>query len=323
MKRTCQFQIFLFLLVFWCVSAAAEVFPSKPIRLIVPYTPGGISDIVARLIADSLKQQAGWTVIVENRAGAACNIGSDYVVKSPPDGHTIGLINLGCLSINPRLYKNYPFDPLKDVTAIATVGETAHVLFASSALPLNSVSDVISFARRFPGKLNYGSGGAGTPLHTSAEYFSHLAGIQLTHVPYKSLPSLFPDLSEGRIDLVFWVAEVMRPHVLSGRVKPIAVAGGNRLASLPEVPTFEEAGLTGFKAGTTIGLIGPRGIPPEIVGILNRQIAAMLASEATRKKFSDMGLMPLNLSPRDFGSLIKTDYERWQSIARERGFTAE
>lgn len=322
MKRAALFLMF-FVLLGWRIPVTAETFPARPIRLIVPYAPGGISDIVARLLSDSLKKQAGWTVIIENRAGAACNIGSDYVVKSPPDGYTIGLVNLGCLSINPFLYKNYPFNPLKDVTAIAAVGETAHVLFASSGLKIKTVGDVIALARKSPGKLTYGSGGAGTPLHTSAEFFSHIAGIQLTQVPYKSLPMLGPDLAEGRIDLVFWVAEVMRPHVLSGKVTPIAVASEQRVAAFPEVPTFEEAGVKGFKAGTTIGLVGPGGMPTEVVNLFNRQITAMLENEATQKRFREMGLTPLSLSPKAFESLIKTDYERWEVISRERGFKAE
>ncbi len=301
----------------------AQVYPAKPVRLIVPFSPGGISDIIARLTAERLERELNGRVLVEHRPGAACNVGADSVAKSAPDGYTLILLNVGCVTINPWIYKNYPFDPLNDLVPIAPIVETSHLLFVPADFPVKSVSELIAYAKQAPGKLNYASGGAGTPLHMSAVYFSRVAGVEMFHVPYKDVTHIATDLATGRIQVAFWVLAPMRSQVSAGRVKALAVARKTRLAALPDVPTFDELGIPGFKPGSWVGIMGPRGIPGALITILNRHVGTMLDDPEVRKRFDDMGVGPLKESPAEFSVRVRSDYEGWRDVVRAAGLKPE
>lgn len=304
-------------------GASAQAYPNKPIRLVMPFAAGGIGDILGRLTADHLGRAMNGRLILENRPGAGCNIGTDVVAKAAPDGYVLGLLNVGCVAINPWLYKDMPFDALNDLVAIATIGEVSHVFGVNSQLPVATVREFIAFARQVPGKLNYGSAGAGTPPHLSADFFSRVAGIDMVHVPYKGAAPIALDLSAGRIQVAFLALGSMRAQIASGQVRALAVARKTRLAALPNVPTFEESGVSGFEPGSWWGLMGPRGIPPAVVATLSRYVSAMLDDPEARRRLQESGTEPLKETPEEFTARVRADHEKWREVVRAAGLKPE
>ncbi len=310
-----------------CAGAAnvsAQAYPSRPVRLIMPFASGGgIGDILGRLTADYLSRALDGRFVVENRPGAGCNIGSEVVAKSAPDGYTLGLLNVGCVAINPWLYKDMPFDALNDLVPIAIIGEVSHVLGVSAQVPAGNVRELIAYAKQFPGKMNYGSAGAGTPPHLSAESFSRITGIEMVHVPYKGAAPIALDLAAGRIQVAFLALGSMRAQLSGGQVRAFAVARKTRMTALPNVPTMEEAGVPGFEPGSWWGVMGPRGLPPSIVTTLNRHVNAMLDDPEARKRLQESGTETLKETPEAFSARVRSDHEKWREVVRAAGLKSE
>lgn len=304
-------------------DAAGQGYPNKPIRMIIPVSTGGIADILARLTADHVGRGLGTTVVVENKSGAGGNIGTDALAKSAPDGYTIGFINVGFVAINPWIYKEMPFDPIRDLAAVATVGEVPHVLAIHAALAPATVRELVDHAKRNPGKLNYGSAGIGTPPHLSGDLFARLVGIEMVHVPYRGAGQVAVDLATGQIQLAFLGLGSMRGQISAGQVRPLAVARKTRLAARPDVPTFTEAGYASFDPTSWFGVMAPAATPAAIIATLNRTVNAMLDDPVVQTRLQESGTEPLKEAPEQFAARIRGDYEKYREIVRAAGVKPE
>jgi tripartite-type tricarboxylate transporter receptor subunit TctC len=301
-----------------CSAAIAQSYPAKPVRLIVPYAPGGGVDIVARTTAQELTRRLGQQVIVENRTGAGGNIGSEAVAKAAPDGYTL-LMASPANTINPSLYVKMPYDPARDLVAIALVGSVPAVLVANPSLPAHSIKQLIALAKSKPGALTYGSGGSGTTEHLAGEMFKSAAGIDLLHVPYKGGAQVMVDLIAGQIALMFSNQLGVLPHIKSGKLKALGVASAERSAALPDVPTFTEAGYPDLKVSVWWGVMGPAAMPKDIVTHLNREIVAALASPEMKDRLQSMSARPLGGTPEQFNAFFNEETARWARVVKSSG----
>jgi tripartite-type tricarboxylate transporter receptor subunit TctC len=301
-----------------CSAALAQSYPAKPIRLIVPYAPGGGVDIVARTTAQELIKRLGQQVIVENRTGAGGNIGSEAVAKAAPDGYTL-LMASPANTINPSLYAKMPYDPTRDLAAIALVGSVPAVLVANRSLPAHSIKQLVVLAKSKPGALTYGSGGSGTTEHLAGEMFKSAAGIDLLHVPYKGGAQVMVDLIAGQIALMFSNQLGVLPHIKSGKLTALGVASAERSAALPDVPTFTEAGFPELKVSVWWGVMGPAAMPKEIVTYLNREIVAALASPEMKDRLQSMSARPLGGTPEQFTVFFNEETARWARVVKASG----
>ena len=301
-----------------CGSALAQSYPVKPIRLVVPYAAGGAVDIVSRAVGQELSKRAGQQVIVENRTGAGGNIGSDFVAKSVPDGYTL-LMASPANTINPALYTKMPYDPMRDLAVIALIGSVPSVLVANKSLPVQNIKQLVALAKAKPGALTYGSGGSGTTEHLGAEMFKSAAGIDLLHVPYKGGAQVMVDLIGGQIALFFSNQLGVLPHIKAGKMKALGVASSERSAALPDVPTFTEAGYPDVKVSVWWGVMGPAGMPKEIVNQLNREIVAALASPEMKERLQAMSARPLGGTPEQFASFFADETTRWARVVKASG----
>ncbi len=310
--------------VFMCpyTSALSQPYPSKPIRLIVPYAPGGGVDIVARALAQELTKRMGQQIIVDNRTGAGGNIGSDAVAKATPDGYTL-LIASPANAVNPSLYTKMPFNPARDLLPIALIASVPTILLASPALPVKNIKELIATAKAKPGALSFGSGGSGTTEHLAGEMLNAQAGIQMLHVPYKGGAAVLPDLVSGQISLFFVNQLFALPYVKAGTVKALGVASSERSPALPDVPTFAEAGFTDFRVSVWYGVMGPAGMPKSIVTQLNREIVAALASNEMKERLLAMSAKPLPGTPEDFASFFADEMTRWARVVKTSGAKAD
>jgi tripartite-type tricarboxylate transporter receptor subunit TctC len=273
-------------------NAAAQTYPAKPIRMIVPYAPGGGVDIIARTTAQALSKRVAQQVIVDNRTGGGGNVGSDAVAKSAPDGYTL-LMASPANTINPSLYAKMPYDPMRDLAAVALIASVPAVLLANRSLPVTSVKQLVALAKSKPGALTYGSGGSGTTEHLAGEMFKSLAGIDMLHVPYKGGAQVITDVIGGQIALMFVNQVGALPHIQGGKVKGLAVAGNARSPALPEVPTFVESGYKDFVVSVWWGVMGPAAMPKDIVSQLNREIVAGLSSAEMKERLQTMSAQPI------------------------------
>ena len=301
-----------------CSAALAQSYPAKPIRLIVPYAPGGGVDIVARTTAQELIKRLGQQVIVENRTGAGGNIGSEAVAKAAPDGYTL-LMASPANTINPSLYAKMPYEPARDLVAIALVGSVPAVLVANRSLPAHSIKQLVVLAKSKPGALTYGSGGSGTTEHLAGEMFKSAAGIDLLHVPYKGGAQVMVDLIAGQIALMFSNQLGVLPHIKSGKLTALGVASAERSAALPDVPTFTEAGFPELKVSVWWGVMGPAAMPKEIVTYLNREIVAALASPEMKDRLQSMSARPLGGTPEQFTVFFNEETARWARVVKASG----
>ena len=301
-----------------CAGAWAQAYPYKPVRLIVPYAPGGGVDIVARALAHELTKRMGQQIIVDNRTGAGGNIGSDVVAKATPDGYTL-LIASPANAINPSLYAKMPFNPARDLTPVALIATVPAVLLASPALPVKTVKELVALAKAKPGTLNFGSGGSGTTEHLAGEMLNVHAGITLQHVPYKGGAAVLPDLISGQISIFFVNQPFALPYIKAGTVKALGVASDERSAALPDVPTLAEAGLADFRVSVWYGIMAPAGTPKAIVSRLNREIVAALASPEMRERLLAMSLKPLPGTPADFAAFFADEMTRWARVVKASG----
>lgn len=297
-------------------SEAPGNWPHGPIRLIVPYPPGGFTDTTARLVAQHLSDHLGKPVIVDNKGGANGIIGVDALAKSAPDGRTFGMV-IAAHAANTTLYPKLPYDPKKDLVAVSLVGKSPLVAAASNKAPFGSVRELVDYARSHPDRISYGSSGNGSAVHLTTELFKAATGIRIAHVPYRGAAAMMTDLIAGQIDLALDAASGLVGTGRSGKVRLIGVAGDRRLEVLPDVPTFIEQGFAGFTASTWAGLLAPAGTSPGIVNAMADAVTAVVGRDEVRKRFAEMGTIPVGGKPAEFDAFLASETEKWGRVIRE------
>jgi tripartite-type tricarboxylate transporter receptor subunit TctC len=303
------------------VAAAQGPWPAKPLKLVVPFPAGGPTDVLARTVGDRLGVRLGQPVVIENKPGAGGAIGTDLVAKSPPDGYTLVLATSSTHAVNPYLSK-VPYDPQRDFTPIVWLGDAARVLVVPPSLGVGNVQELIALAKKEPGKLNYSSSGVGSVVHLATEHFASLAGIQLTHVPYKGIQQSVPDLISGQVAILFDNIMTVQPHVKAGRLKALGISTTRPSELLPGVPPIAST-LPGFESKTWFGIYAPAGLPPAIADRLNREMNAVLAEPAVRERFDQLGFEPAGGTPAQFAQMVRADAERWAKVIRDNNIKAE
>jgi len=299
--------------------AAAQSFPSKPIRLICPFPPAGAVDIASRATANELTKILGQTVTVENRPGAGGNIGGVEVARSAPDGYTILMTTSGIQAINPALYAKMPFDPNKDLATVAPLVSLNNVLVLHPSVPAKSVKEVIALAKSQPGKLNFASSGAGTSIHMSGAMFLQMAGVDMIHIPYKGSGPAITDLLGGQVMMMFDNIPSSLPHIKAGKLRALATTGAKRDPALPDLPTMAEAGIPGYESGVWFGLMAPAGTPKDIIAKLNA--AAVQAAKAPEfvKRMTDLGYNIIAGTPEEMAAMNQAEIKRWTPIVKASG----
>jgi len=310
---------FLALGVVATLPAAAQSYPARPIRFIVPSAPGGTPDINARLLATELTRQMGQQIVVDNRPGAASSIGTELIVRSAPDGYTIGYGTVPALAINQTLYPKLPHDPEKDLQKVAQLGYQPNLLAVAPLLPVKSVKELIAYAKSYPNKLSYGSSGNGTTLHLGMELFKLMTGTQMVHVPYKAAQQATAEIIAGQVQLMFDNFGSIYPHVKAGRVRGLGVTSMQRSPALPELPTIDEAGVPGFELTVWGGVVVPVGVPKPIVARLNAEINKALAVPALKEKFSAIGYTLAGGTPEQFDAFVKKEVAKWADVIKRSG----
>ncbi len=298
-------------------ALAAADYPSRSVTMVVAYPPGGSTDTAARLVAESLSKKLGRTFVVENRPGAGGTIGASLVARSNPDGYTLLFGASAETSIAPATMENIPFDIEKDFEPISLVGKVPFLLVAYPGFPPNNVSELIKYAKEHPNEVNYSSFGNNTSNHLTGELFNSLAGVKMTHVPYKGSGPSITDLMGGQVQVSFDTVTAVLPLVQSGKLKALGVTMVERSAMAPNVPTLDESGIKGFTAGTWFGLLAPSGTPKEITGKLSKAVAEVLDDPALSKQFSDRGITPAATTPEEFRSFIRSEISKWKSLPKE------
>jgi tripartite-type tricarboxylate transporter receptor subunit TctC len=312
-------------LVALAISAAAhaQVYPSKPIRMIVAYPPGGGTDIVGRMVAQKLGEALGQNVVVENRGGASGNIGTEIAARAAPDGYTVLMGNVAPNAINVSLFRSLPFDPVADFAPVSLVASTPNILVVHPSTPARTVKEVIALARARPGTLNFASAGVGSSSHLAGELFRVLAGADIVHVPYKGAGPAMVDVLSGQVQLYFATMPAAMPHVKSGKLVPIAVTSARRSPALPELPTIGEAGVAGYEASTWYGLLAPAHTPGAAVARLHEGILKILGEAELRERLTDQGFEPVGDSPQEFAAYIRSEIAKWGKVIRDAGIRSE
>jgi tripartite-type tricarboxylate transporter receptor subunit TctC len=298
---------------------SAQSYPTKPIKMIVPFPPAGSTDISARAVAGKLGERLGQPVVIENKAGAGGNIGTEQAAKAAPDGYTIIVGTVGTHAINSSLYSKMPYDHIKDFTPVILLSTTPNVLVMSPGFPANSVADVIRLAKAKPGELNFASSGAGTSIHLSGELFTSMAGVKMTHVPYKGSAPMLIDLISGQVNMAFDNLSASMVHIKAGKLKALATTGAKRSPALPELPTVAEAGLAGYDSTSWNAIYAPAGTPKEIVERLNREVRAILESPETRKFFAEQGAEAGGGTPEQLAAITRAETAKWAKVVKESG----
>ncbi|HKQ28078.1 MAG TPA: tripartite tricarboxylate transporter substrate binding protein [Burkholderiales bacterium] len=308
----------------WSCGAAAQAWPSKPIRVIVPYPAGGFYDTIARLLGPKMTEAFAQPVVVENRVGAGGIVGTDYVAKSPPDGYTLMVGGIGPHGINPGLYPKLPYDPVRDFEPIVHVVNAANILVVHPSVPANNINELVALARSKPGELNYASNGSGTSPHLAAEMFASAMGIKLTHIPYKGSAPAVTAMLGGQTQMAFNNAGDVIQHIRAGKLRPLAVTGAKRLPVLPEVPTMQESGVPGYEAVAWWAYYAPAGTPRDIVGRLNSQINKTLQDAEIRRRLSvDGSAEVVGGSPEQLAAFQKSEIAKWSRVIKESGATPD
>lgn len=299
-----------------CTGAYAQTFPSKPIRMVVGFPPGGTTDIITRMVATKMTEHMKQQVVVDNRSGASGTIGADIVAKARPDGYTL-LMSPSTHGTNLNLYSKLPYDTVKDFAPIALVATTPYVLVVPPTTPVKSVSELIAYVKARPGKLSFSSSSVGTAQHLAGELLKRAAGLDMQHVPYKGTGALLPDLLSGRINLAFENLTVMTPYIKSGALRPLAVTSAKRSAVLPNIPTMIEAGVPDFVVIGWFGIFAPGKTPGKIIGILNSSIAAIMKETDVRDRIHALGGEPLSGPPDDLRNLLAHEIKVWGKVIRD------
>jgi tripartite-type tricarboxylate transporter receptor subunit TctC len=305
------------------VTAMAQTFPSKPIRLICPFPPGGAVDIASRAIAAEMSKTLGQPVTVENRPGAGGNIGGAEVARAAPDGYTMLMTTSGIQAINPVLYPKMQYDPNKDLTPIAALVSLSNVLVVNPSVKASSVAELTALAKAQPGKITYASSGSGTSIHMSAELYKQLTKIDIVHVPYKGSAPALVDLIGGQVNLMFDNIPSALPHIKAGRLNALATTGARRDPTLPDLPTVAEAGVKGYESGVWFGLAAPAGTPKEIVAKLADEAVKATKSPDYVKRMTEVGYVIVGVGPDQMAEMIRTEINRWGPVVKSSGATAD
>jgi len=304
-------------------TAWAQPYPSRPIRVIVPFVPGGNVDITARTVAPALGDALGQPVVVENRPGAAGMVGAQAMMSSPADGYTLMMGSNSSLAVAPNLYPSWPYDPVKGIAPISNLAITPFVLVVKLGLPAQSLAEFVKLAREKPGQLSMASGGNGSSNHLVGELFQMMTGLKFSHVPYKGTGAALVDLAGGQVDLLFDQASSTVPNVRGGKIRALAVASSSRQSALPDTPTFAEAGLRDFEIDNFTGLVGPAGMPADAVAKLHAAAVKALATPQVRERFASLGVQPVGDTPEQFSALIREDLARWSKVIKSAGVKVE
>jgi len=303
--------------------ALAADYPSKAIKLVVPYAPGGGADSVARIVARKVSENIGQPIVIENKGGAGSIVGTEVVAKAEPDGYTLLLGQSGPISINPAVYKNLPYDPVKDFTPITMTTAYPYILVVNSELPAKSLQEFVALAKSKPGAMNYGSTGVGAANHLVAELFNSKAGLKMTHVPYRGTALAVGDLLGGQLTMVFGDPISVLPHIKSGKLRALAVTSLERSPVAPEVPTVAESGYPGFEALAWHGILAPARTPPAIVKKLNEEVAKALGDPETRALLVNQAMQTVGSTPEEFAAFIQKDIAIWKAVAAAANVTVE
>jgi len=303
-------------------SAHAASYPTQPVKIVVGFAAGGLNDVLARLIAAELAPRLGQPVVVENRPGAASNIGTAYVARATPDGHTL-LLSSSALAINPNLYENLSYDPLEDLAPISQISTTKMLLMANPQLDVETMSDLVAAAKADPGKLNYASAGVGSPIHLASEVFKEATGADIVHVPYRGSSEALVAAMSGQVEVLIDVMPTAVPLIQEGKLKPLAVAAPERAAVLPDVPTSAEAGFPRFLAGSWNGVLAPAGTSPEIIALLNQHIRDIMQSPDIRRRVLELGADAKTSTPEEFAQFMRDETEKWGDIIQSANIRME
>ncbi len=298
-------------------AQAATPYPTKPIRIIVAYTPAGATDILARLVGQKMSESWGQPVIVDNRAGAAGNIGTEVAAKANPDGHTLIMGTAGTHGINVSLYRKLNWHPVKDFAPVSLVAMVPNIMVVNNALPFKNVKDLIAHAKANPGKLSYGSPGNGSTAHLSMELFKSMTGTNLVHIPYKGSAGVLADVMGGQIAVTIDNMPPYLPQVKAGKIRALAISPAKRSSAAPELPTIAEAGVPGYDSGAWFGLLAPAGTPKDIVNKLSAETARILKLPDVSKRISELGGEPVGSTPVEFAALIKSEIAKWAKVIKD------
>ena len=305
------------LLIPLCASAYAADYPQRPIRLIVPFAAGGGLEITARSIGQKLTEKRGQSIVIDNRPGAATIVGSEIAAKASPDGYTLLMITT-TFAINPSLYGKLPYDPVREFAPVTQINSVPNILVVNPSIPAHTVRELIALAKAKPGQLNYASAGSGTSPHLAAELFKTMAGIEMTHIPYKGIPPAVTDVIAGRVTMLMTTTISAAPHVKSGRLRALAITSPKRLAAMPEVPAIGET-VPGYEADAFQGMVAPAGVPKEIVRQLADDIAAIVRLPDIRERIIADGAEPIGSTPEAFGAFLKKEMLEWGKVVKESG----
>ena len=310
-----------FITVFCPMTAAAQTYPSKPVRLIVPFPPGGSNDVVGRMIAAQLSTRLDKAVIVENQGGAGGLIGTEMAARSQPDGYTLLLVSVAYAFI-PAIYK-LPYDPATAFTPVAILGAGPVVIAVTSKLPVNSVKELIALAKEKPGELNYATAGVGSFQHLASELFKQQAGVDIVHIPFKGGGPAMMDVIAGNTQIAIGSLVQMLPQIKAGKLKALGVGSAKRIAALPDLPTISEAGVHGYEVTNWWGIVVPAGTPRSIIDRLHKELTAVVSSTETKQRFETEGAEPLSMSPDEFGRFIAAETVKWARVVKDAGIRAE
>jgi len=321
--RTCLRAVLLCTVVALAGEVAhGQTFPTRPVRLVVPYPPGGANDIIGRMLAQKMSEQLGQNVVVDNRGGGNTIIGSELVAKAPPDGHTVLIIAAGH-TINPSLYPKLPYDTAKGFAPVSLVGDGAYVLVAHPGAGVNTVPELIAAAKAKPGQVAYASSSTGNLTHLAAELFASLAGVKMLHVPYKGGGPAMTDLLGGRVAIFFSTVAVARPHLQSGKIKGLGVTTGKRSLALPNLPTIAEAGLPGYEVSGWYGLVAPAATPKTAISALHKAVQSAIRQPDIKERLLGVGVEAVEMSSAQFGNRINAELAKWDKLVRPLKITVE
>lgn len=304
-------------------SAAADTYPNKPVRWVVPFPAGGGTDLLARSIGHRLSENLGQQFVVDNRPGAGGNAGTEMVAKADPNGYSILLAYFGTIAVNPTLYQNLPFDPVNDFSPVTLLASIPLVLVVPPSMPARSVKELIAVARAKPGQLNFGSGGNGSAQHLAGEMFKVLTATNITHIPYKGAAPATTDLIGGQLQMMFTGALAIMPHVKSGKLRALAVTSAKRASGIPDLPTMIETGVPGYEVSSWNGVLAPAKTPRKIVMQLNSELLRALDDPALRERLSGQGLEIITTTPDEFGTFIRAELARWSRVVKQSGMSIE
>jgi tripartite-type tricarboxylate transporter receptor subunit TctC len=303
--------------------AAAQDYPAKPIRIVIPYPPGGASDVTARLLGQKMSEAWGQQVVADNKPGANGILALEHVARSAPDGYTLLIANLGPNAINPAVYSKLPYDPIKDFSTITLTTLVPQVLVAGPALPAKNIAELVAYARANPGKINYGTGGNGSANHLAVELMASIANVKLTAVPYKGDAPAMADALSGQVAMTLPTVLAATPHIKSGKLRPLAVTTKTRVSALPDVPTMQEAGIQGYESVSWGGMMAPAGTPPAIINKLHGEFARILKLPDVVERMEALGSTVVGSGPAEFSAFLQAEIRKWDAVAKKAGIRVE